>query len=129
MNREALDLRVLVIKYDLEKVLYDYLDGKDLLTIDERKILNDYLEDENNPLEYIRDILLEKDFEKESIKIFDLVSKKINSWYDDPNIMTELESIRSNFIESINTNNGNNKCLFLSGSACYEIKMSKNVEI
>ncbi len=114
MNRETLDLRVLVIKYDLEKVLYDYLDGKDLLTIDERKILNDYLEDKNNPLEYIRDILLEKDFEKESIKIFDLVSKEIISWYDDPNIMTELESIRSNFIESINTNNGNNKCLFLS---------------
>lgn len=114
MNKEALDLRVLVIKYDLEKVLCEYLDGKSLLTIDEREVLNDYLEDENNPLEYVRDILLEKDFEKESLRIFDLVSTETQLKYNVPNIRAKLEGIRCNFIESINTNNGNNRCLFLS---------------
>ena len=115
MNSKALDLRILIIKYDLEKALLEtYQEERILLTDSERKTLESYFDDDYDILSSIRDFLIDSDFKEETKELFENVVSNIlknyplNSTYSD-----HINELGNTFITSIEENKGNNKCLFL----------------
>ena len=118
MDVKTFDLRILVIKYDLEKALLEtYQDEKIILNENERKTIQQYLEDDYDVLKYVRDLLIEREqFEETKIVLNKAINQTLQIYPSDNTLYYQIEELSNNFISSINTNTGNNNCLFLPKS-------------
>lgn len=115
MDANKLDLRILVIKYDLEKVLLEnYLEERKILSDIERKVIETYSDNDYDALEFIRDLLIDSDYKEDTKILFENVSRQIASNYPlDIQLYQQISELGDKFITSIDNNTGNNKCLFL----------------
>lgn len=117
MDARSLDIRTLVIKYDLEKALSEiYHNEKQILNDYERKILKQYDDHEYEILEYIRDLLIDSESHNEIHKLFHKVNESILKDSEDLLFHQQVVELEDAFITSIEENTANNKCLFLPKS-------------
>lgn len=117
MDVKSLDMRTLVIKYDLEKALIErYHNEKQLLNEYERKILEQYDDYEYEILEYVRDLLIDSESHSEIHKLLHNVNESILKGFNDLSLHQQIAELEDAFITSIAENTANNKCLFLPKS-------------
>lgn len=117
MNARSLDIRTLLIKYDLEKAMLEkYQVNKPILSDYERKILEEYDDQENEILVYIRDLLIDGESHEEICKLFHSVNEGILKESNDLSFYNQVKDLEDSFINSIEENTSNNKCLFLPKS-------------
>lgn len=128
MNRELFDLRILVIKYDLEVKLSEINeDSVSILTPNERNILLDYNDADCKILNYVRDLLLDDTYKEDSVKLLHKICCQIEKQYpNDDKIIKQVLELANLFTLSIGTSMGNDICLFSPKSNNYEIKSVKN---
>lgn len=126
LNFKGCDLTTLVIKYDLERAVNMQTENDfKFLTLPERIIIEQYVNDQSDILECIRDFLLDSDSINETIllvrktKISVLAEYSGNSYL--PGIIDNLEQ---KFITSVVEHNGNDQNLFIEKE-----KVAKNAEI
>lgn len=117
MEAKSLDIRTLVIKYDLEKAMSEkYQVNKPILSTYERKILEDYNEHEFKILEYIRELLIDNESRGEIHKLFHSVNESILKDSNDLCFCNQVKELEDTFLNSIEENTANSKCLFLPKS-------------
>ena len=120
MDARTLDLRALVVKYDLERALSEtYQDNRIILNELERKTIMQYLGDEYDALEYVRDLLVDGEWsDKEDFKkLFSQTKKQLITTYpDDIMLHANLTELGDAFYSAIDDNSCNNKCLFMPKS-------------
>ena len=117
MNVKTFNLCSLVVKYDLEKAVYEtYKINKSFLEKDERKVINQYIDDDNI-LEYVRDVLLEIDLKDETLELVDkTIEEVLKKNKDDSLLHSQIGELKNDFVTSLNENNFNTKCMFLKKS-------------
>lgn len=115
MNVKTFNLCSLVVKYDLEKAIYEkYETNKAFLEQDERKVIGQYIDDEDNILEYVRDVLLDNELKKETLELVDDTIKEIiKNNQTDISLHKQIDELKNDFVKSFEENNTNNKCMFL----------------
>lgn len=116
MDAKKLDLRVLVIKHDLEKAIFEnYSEKRNLLNDLERKTLEKYSDNDYDALELVRDLLIERDYIEDTMSLLEEVSNQIFVDYPlEVLLHQQVREMYSEFIDSIGDNSGNNKNIFLA---------------
>ena len=116
MDAKKLDLRILVIKHDLEKAIFEnYSEKRNLLNDLERKTLEKYSDNDYDALELVRDLLIERDYIEDTMSLLEEVSNQIFVDYPlEVLLHQQVREMYSEFIDSISDNSGNNKNIFLA---------------
>lgn len=116
MDAKKLDLRILVIKHDLEKAMFEnYSEKRNLLNDLERTTLEKYSDNDYDALELVRDLLIERDYIEDTMSLLEEVSNQIFVDYPlEVLLHQQVREMYSEFIDSIGDNSGNNKNIFLA---------------
>jgi len=112
MKTHGYDLRILIMKSDLEAALLEnYQINKEILTEEEKQAFVKYQDDSSDIFEYVRDILLQIDNKDESMLLFEKVHHDIKKMYPDDVVLNdnilEFGNIFSSLIEQGNGNSTN----------------------
>ena len=116
MNIKTFNLCSLVVKYDLEKAVYEnYKIKRVFLEHDERKVISQYIDDDDdNILEYVRDVLLDDESKKETLELVDKTIKEILEKNEkDVLLQEQINELKNDFVTSFDEKITNNKCMFL----------------
>lgn len=114
MKTHGYDLRILIMKSDLEAALLEnYQINKEILTEEEKQAFTKYQDDSSDIFDYVRDILLQIDNKDESMMLFEKIHTDIRKMYPDDELLNDnVLELKNIFISSIEQGNVNSTNLF-----------------
>lgn len=114
MKAQGYDLRMLIIKSDLEVALLEtYQRECKVLNNEEKLAFIRYQEDSSDIFDYVRQLLLQVDNKDESVLLFEKAQNDIRVLYPDDKVLNDnISELGNIFISSIEQGNGDSKNLF-----------------